>query len=154
MKAPCGHRRTSCLCNGMLSDYASDLGLPLGERTAPNIPKGSRGYNKQDCWFATNIYVILSPPSHSIMMIPLSPLLPLAAGVLGGLRHALNVHRSNLTQLTSNQFAEFVPFIEFARTAYCPPNKIERCGSPGVGAGTQAGGLGPSGPRRACCSLW
>ena len=63
-------------------------------------------------------------------MIPLKPLLPLAAAAFGGLWNGSIFHRSNVTQLSSNQFSEFVPFIEFARAAYCPPTKIEgwRCG--------------------------
>lgn len=63
-------------------------------------------------------------------MIPLSPLLPLVASVIGGLRQDPNMVRNDLIQLSSNQFAEFVPFIEFARAAYCPPTKIEgwHCG--------------------------
>ena len=63
-------------------------------------------------------------------MISLSPLLPLAAGVFGGLLHGSNVQRSDLIQLSSTQFSEFVPFIEFARAAYCPPTRIEgwQCG--------------------------
>lgn len=64
-------------------------------------------------------------------MISLSPLLPLAAGVFSGLWHGSNVQRSDLIQLSSSRFSEFVPFIEFARAAYCPPTKIEgwQCGN-------------------------
>ncbi|KAH9060447.1 alpha/beta-hydrolase [Lactarius vividus] len=38
--------------------------------------------------------------------------------------------RNDLIQLSRNQFDEFVPFIEFARAAYCPLTKIEgwHCG--------------------------
>ncbi|KAI9465076.1 alpha beta-hydrolase [Lactarius psammicola] len=66
--------------------------------------------------------------------MPLSPLLPLIAGVFGGLRQGPNVRHSDLIQLSSNQVAEFVPFIEFARAAYCAPTKIEgwHCGGDGT----------------------
>ncbi|KAI9466824.1 hypothetical protein BJY52DRAFT_21561 [Lactarius psammicola] len=50
--------------------------------------------------------------------------------MFGGLRQGSNVCRSDLILLSSNQFVEFVPFIEFARAAYCAPTKMEgwRCG--------------------------
>ncbi|KAF8264764.1 Alpha/Beta hydrolase protein [Lactarius quietus] len=63
-------------------------------------------------------------------MIAFSSILPLVAGVFNGLRHGSNVHPNDLIQLSNNQFSEFVPFIEFARAAYCPPTKVEgwQCG--------------------------
>ena len=57
-------------------------------------------------------------------------LLPLAAGFVGDFQQALNTSRGEMTLLTSDQLTEFIPYTEFARAAYCAPNRIAewQCG--------------------------
>ena len=43
---------------------------------------------------------------------------------MGNFQESFNVSHSDVTQLSSNQFSDFIPYIEFARAAYCTPNKI------------------------------
>jgi hypothetical protein len=64
------------------------------------------------------------------MWSPFNYFLPLAAGFVGDFQQTLNTSRGEMTLLTSNQFAEFIPYAEFARAAYCVPNKIAewQCG--------------------------
>jgi hypothetical protein len=65
------------------------------------------------------------------MWSSIHPLLSLAAGIIGNLQEPFNIsHGGDVTELSSNQFSEFMPYIEFARAAYCTPNKIDgwKCG--------------------------
>src|SRR6266404_2051105 len=63
----------------------------------------------------------------------LEPLFSVAAGITTGIMHhfqqPLNVS-TGVTPLTISQYAAFVPYVEFARAAYCPPSKIDgwKCG--------------------------
>ncbi|KAI0289196.1 Alpha/Beta hydrolase protein [Russula brevipes] len=65
------------------------------------------------------------------MWSPFHPLLSLAAGIVGNIQQSLNISHGDVTPLSSDQFADFVPYIEFARAAYCSPNKIDgwKCGA-------------------------
>jgi hypothetical protein len=67
----------------------------------------------------------------NIMWSSLHPFLSLAAGIMSNLQEPFNISRGDVTELSGNQFSDFVPYIEFARAAYCTPNKI---------AGWQCGG--------------
>jgi hypothetical protein len=61
------------------------------------------------------------------MWSPFAPIAYLVAGLFGNVQqplHILNGGHSNLTELTPSQFAHFMPYIEFARAAYCDSNKI------------------------------
>ncbi|KAI0269943.1 alpha/beta-hydrolase [Gloeopeniophorella convolvens] len=57
------------------------------------------------------------------------PLLSLASGAIGALQQNFNTSHG-VDTLSSNQFAQFVPYTEFARAAYCTPGKIQgwQCG--------------------------
>ncbi|KAI0248631.1 Alpha/Beta hydrolase protein [Lactifluus subvellereus] len=64
------------------------------------------------------------------MWSPFHHLLPLAASFVGDFQQTFNISRGGTTPLTSNQFAEFIPYTQFARAAYCASNKIAewQCG--------------------------
>ncbi|KAH9029130.1 alpha/beta-hydrolase [Lactarius hengduanensis] len=53
-----------------------------------------------------------------------NPLLSVAAGIANRFQQPLNISQGGVTTLTSSQYAEFVPYVQFARAAYCPSNKI------------------------------
>ncbi|KAH8976634.1 alpha/beta-hydrolase [Lactarius akahatsu] len=59
-----------------------------------------------------------------------NPLLSVAAGITNHFQRPLNISQNGGTTLTSSQYAEFVPYVQFARAAYCPSNKIDgwQCG--------------------------
>jgi hypothetical protein len=58
------------------------------------------------------------------------PLFSVAAGLVGNFQHSFNTSDGHVKPLSGNQYAEFIPYIEFARAAYCTPNKIVgwKCG--------------------------
>jgi len=57
----------------------------------------------------------------------------MAAGLFAGLQQTFDIAsgHGNATELTPSQFAEFTPYIQFARAAYCDPKKITgwNCGA-------------------------
>jgi hypothetical protein len=61
-----------------------------------------------------------------------SQIASLGLGLFGHIQHHFNGTSSsgNLTRLTESQYAEFIPYIQFARAAYCAPSKISgwECG--------------------------
>ncbi|KAI0301186.1 alpha/beta-hydrolase [Multifurca ochricompacta] len=64
------------------------------------------------------------------MWSPFTPLLSIAAGIIGNFQQPFNTSQGGIVALSNSQFAEFTPYIEFARAAYCAPNKIAgwQCG--------------------------
>ncbi len=66
------------------------------------------------------------------MWSPFSPFGSLAAGLLGSFQYPFNISHSAATKLNYTTLDTFTPYIEFARAAYCDPNKI---------AGWKCGGL-------------
>jgi hypothetical protein len=56
----------------------------------------------------------------------------LAAGLLSGFQNPFNVSHTTMTKLNYTRLDAYTPYIEFARAAYCDPNKI---------AGWKCGGL-------------
>ncbi|KAH8978644.1 alpha/beta-hydrolase [Lactarius hatsudake] len=59
-----------------------------------------------------------------------NPFLSVAAGITNHFQRPLNISHNGVTTLTSSQYAGFVPYVQFARAAYCPSNKIDgwQCG--------------------------
>ncbi|KAH9060449.1 alpha/beta-hydrolase [Lactarius vividus] len=53
-----------------------------------------------------------------------NPLLSVATGIATHFQQPSNISQGGVTPLTSSQYAEFVPYVQFARAAYCPSNKI------------------------------
>ena len=66
------------------------------------------------------------------MWSPSPPVASLAAGLLIGFRNPFDISRAIVTKLNYTQLDTYTPYIEFARAAYCDPNKI---------AGWKCGGL-------------
>lgn len=64
------------------------------------------------------------------MWAPFQPFLSVAAGIMNHFHQPFNISQGGVTTLTNNQYAEFIPYIQFARAAYCSPNKIAgwQCG--------------------------
>jgi len=64
------------------------------------------------------------------MWTPFQPLLSVAAGIMNHFQQPFNISQGGVTTLTSSLYAEFIPYIQFARAAYCSPNKIDgwQCG--------------------------
>ncbi|KAH9953333.1 alpha/beta-hydrolase [Russula dissimulans] len=64
------------------------------------------------------------------MRSPFHPLLSFAASIVGNFR-TFSTSDSAVTTLSNDQFAEFIPYTEFARAAYCTPKKIVgwQCGA-------------------------
>jgi hypothetical protein len=60
------------------------------------------------------------------MWSPFHPIVSLAAALFGTVQQHFDVTSShgNLTRLTESQYAEFIPYIQFSRAAYCDPSKI------------------------------
>jgi len=62
-----------------------------------------------------------------------SQIASLGLGLFGHIQQHFNITSSpgNLTRLTETQYAEFIPYIQFARAAYCHPSKTSewQCGS-------------------------
>ncbi|KAH9028360.1 alpha/beta-hydrolase [Lactarius pseudohatsudake] len=60
-----------------------------------------------------------------------NPLFSVAAGIVNHFQQPFNISQGGVTPLTSSQYAEFVPYVQFARAAYCPSNKIVgwKCGA-------------------------
>ena len=65
--------------------------------------------------------LLLSPGT---MWTPFHPLLTVAAGIVGHFQQSFNISQGSVTAVTSSQYAEFLPYIQFSRAAYCSPNKI------------------------------
>ncbi|KAH9080180.1 alpha/beta-hydrolase [Lactarius deliciosus] len=59
-----------------------------------------------------------------------NPLFSVAAGIANHFQQPFNISQGGVTTLTSSQYAEFAPYAQFARAAYCPSNKIVgwKCG--------------------------
>ncbi|KAI0248627.1 alpha/beta-hydrolase [Lactifluus subvellereus] len=64
------------------------------------------------------------------MWSPFYPLLSLATGFINHFQQSLNISNSGVIHLPEGLYAEFVPYIQFARAAYCDPTKIDgwQCG--------------------------
>jgi len=62
------------------------------------------------------------------MWIPSPPIASLAAGLLSGFQNTFNI--SHTTKLNYTQLEPYTPYVEFARAAYCDPNKVAgwKCG--------------------------
>jgi hypothetical protein len=60
------------------------------------------------------------------MRSPFEYIATMAAGLFAGLQQTFDIAsgHGNATELTPSQFAEFTPYIQFARAAYCDPKKI------------------------------
>ncbi|KAI9508343.1 Alpha/Beta hydrolase protein [Russula earlei] len=58
------------------------------------------------------------------MWTPFLHALSIAAAIVGNFQHSLNSSYETVKTLSDTQFAEFMPYIEFARAAYCTPNKV------------------------------
>ena len=48
----------------------------------------------------------------------------LATGLLGGFQNTFNISLPTVTKLEHVQLDAYTPYIEFARAAYCSPNKV------------------------------
>ncbi|KAH8994385.1 alpha/beta-hydrolase [Lactarius hatsudake] len=59
-----------------------------------------------------------------------NPLFSVAAGIASHFQQPFNISQGGVTTLTSSQYAEFAPYVQFARAAYCPSHKIVgwKCG--------------------------
>jgi hypothetical protein len=66
------------------------------------------------------------------MWLPFSPIASLAAGLLSGSQNTLDISHTTVAKLNYTRLDTYTPYIEFARAAYCDPNKI---------AGWKCGGL-------------
>jgi hypothetical protein len=66
------------------------------------------------------------------MRFPFIPIASLGAGLLSGLQNPFNISHTTVTKLNYTRLDTYTPYIEFARAAYCDPNKI---------AGWKCGGL-------------
>jgi hypothetical protein len=60
------------------------------------------------------------------------PIASLAAGLLSVFQHPFNIGHTTVTELNYTRLDTYTPYIDFARAAYCDPNKI---------AGWKCGGL-------------
>lgn len=58
------------------------------------------------------------------MWSPFYPLLSLAAGFINHFQQSLNVSNSGVIPLPEIQYDGLVPYIQFARAAYCDSSKI------------------------------
>ncbi|KAN0118544.1 Alpha/Beta hydrolase fold [Russula decolorans] len=64
------------------------------------------------------------------MRFPFIPIASLGAGLLSGLQNPFNISHTTVTKLNYTRLDTYTPYIEFARAAYCDPNKIAgwKCG--------------------------
>lgn len=64
------------------------------------------------------------------MWSPFHPIVSMAAGLFNDFQQPFNISHGAVTQLSDSQLGGYTPFIEFARAAYCEPNKIAgwKCG--------------------------
>ncbi|KAI9508341.1 alpha/beta-hydrolase [Russula earlei] len=64
------------------------------------------------------------------MWLPFHPMFSMAAGLSSSYQQPFNISGGNVTGLADRQLDGFTPYIEFARAAYCNPNKIDgwKCG--------------------------
>jgi hypothetical protein len=64
------------------------------------------------------------------MWPPFTPIASLAAGLLSGSQSTFNVSHTTVAKLNYTSLDSYTPYIEFARAAYCDPNKIAgwKCG--------------------------
>ena len=64
------------------------------------------------------------------MWIPFLPIASLTTGLLSSSQHSIDISLGATTRLKQTDLSTFAPYIEFARAAYCDPNKIVgwKCG--------------------------
>jgi hypothetical protein len=114
--------------------------LWVGVYARPRIPNTVGSILRLDAMLAPHplwTYLNRLNVASSSFVRPLStmwpsfhPLFSVAAGLAGNFQQIFNTSYGEVKPLSGNQYAEFIPYIEFARAAYCTPDKIVgwKCG--------------------------